>query len=211
MAGPWRLVNGRELYDLRTDPGQRKDIANGNADTAGRLREAGKAWWDSLGAASIEPVRTTIGGPQDPVLLTPLDWQSRSSLPLTRDDVIRGTPANGQWLLHVVAEGSYDILIRRWPLTINRTLRDGFFAPEKARLRMGTTDEFRAVTPETVGVNFRVALKPGPVALQTWLTGEGKTSGAYFVEIRRAIEVRSAKPVPQPRDPVRPPRPIVVE
>ncbi|HWB05992.1 MAG TPA: sulfatase-like hydrolase/transferase [Verrucomicrobiales bacterium] len=204
ISGPWRLVNGRELYDLRTDPGQRKDVAGSNAETVQRLTGGGRTWWESLPLKDLEPTRITIGGPQDPVLLTPLDWLSRSAGPVTREDVIRGTPANGPWLLNVVTEGSYDILLRRWPLTVNRSLHDSFFTPDKARLRVGTMDETRPVTPEAIGVNFRVTLKPGPAALQTWLTGEGKTCGAYFVEVRRAVEVRSAKPVKQPIDPVKP-------
>jgi len=133
-----------------------------------------------------------------------LDWLSRSAVPLTREDVIRGTTDNGPWLLNVISGGSYDILLRRWPLTVNRPLHDSFFTPDKARLRVGTIDESRAVPPGAAGINFRVTLKSGPLTLQTWLTGEGKTSGAYFVEVRRAVEIRSAKPVPQPRDPVRP-------
>jgi hypothetical protein len=97
----------------------------------------------------------------------------------------------------VVTDSAYDILLRRWPLTVDRALSDSFFVVEKARIRMGTHDESRPVAPTATGVNFRVTLKPGPVALQTWFTGGGKNSSAYFVEIRRAIEVRSAKPVPQ--------------
>ncbi len=199
MAGPWRLINGRELYDLRTDPGQRKNLAGEQSETVQRLRTAGESWWNRLAPDKLEPVRTIVGGVQDPVLLTPHDWLARGSSPVTRDDVIRGTPANGQWLLEVAGEGNYDILLRRWPLTVNRALNDSFFTPDKARLRLGTADETKSVPPGSTGVNFRVALKPGPAALQTWLTGDGKTSGAYFVEVRRAVEVRAAKPVPQPQ------------
>jgi arylsulfatase A-like enzyme len=197
MDGPWRLINGRELYDLRTDPGQRKNIAAGNREAVERLRAAGDAWWRDLSPERLEPVRILVGGPQDPVLLTPHDWLARGTAPLTRDDVIRGVPAAAPWLLHVVTDSAYDILLRRWPLTVDRALSDSFFVVEKARIRMGTHDESRPVAPTATGVNFRVTLKPGPVALQTWFTGGGKNSSAYFVEIRRAIEVRSAKPVPQ--------------
>jgi arylsulfatase B len=204
LSGSWRLVNERELYDLRTDPGQRRNVAATNTETVQRLRQAGMTWWQSLGASNIEPARTTIGGPQDPVLLTPLDWLSRSAQPMSREDVIAGTPANGQWLLNVAADGSYDILLRRWPLTVNRVLHDSFFNPDKVRLRVGTVDETREIPANAAGVNFRVTLKQGPAALQSWLTGEGKSSGAYFVEVRRAVEIRTAKPVPQPKDPVRP-------
>ena len=197
MSGPWRLINGRELYDLRSDPGERKNLAADNAETVQRLRTSAEAWWKSLAPENLEPVRTLIGGAQDPVLLTPQDWLSRGSVAVTRDDIIAGRPANGQWVLQVAAEGNYDLLLRRWPLTVNRALNDSFFTPDKARIRLGTHDETRPVPPGATGMNFRVALKPGPVALQTWFSGQGKTSGAYFVEIRRAVEVRAARAVPE--------------
>ena len=197
MSGPWRLINGRELYDLRTDPGQRKNLAATNAETVQRLRAAAEAWWQALAPDKLEPVRAIVGGAQDPVLLTPHDWLARGGAAVTRDHIIAGTPASGQWVLHVAAEGNFDILLRRWPLTVNRALHDSFFTPDKARLRVGTHDETKPVPPGATGMNFRVALKPGPVALQTWFTGAGKTSSAFFVEIRRAVEVRAAKPLPQ--------------
>lgn len=204
MAGSWRLINGLELYDLRTDPGQRKNVAATNADTVQRLRAAGETWWKSVSESLPQPVRSTVGGPQDPVLLTPHDWQARGAQPITRDAVISGTPANGQLLLEVTKEGAYDILLRRWPLTVERPIADSFFQPEKARLRMGTVDETKPVPAGATGVNFRVTLKPGPLALQTWFTAGDKTCGAYFVELRKAVEVRSAKPAPQPPPPRKP-------
>ena len=197
MSGPWRLINGRELYDLRADPGQRNNLAAAQADTVLRLRTAGEAWWNSLAPDKLEPVRTIVGGPQDPVLLTPHDWLARGSAPITRDDVIRGVSANSQWLVQIASEGNYDVLLRRWPLTVERALNESFFTPDKARIRFGTHDETKPVPAGSTGMNFRVALKPGPATLQTWFTGEGKTCGAYFVEIRRAVEVRAAKPVAQ--------------
>jgi arylsulfatase A-like enzyme len=198
MDGYWRLINGRELYDLRSDPGQSKNLAAAHPDTVQRLRTAAETWWQNLAPEKLQPVPTNVGGAQDPVLLTPHDWLARSSTALTRDAIIAGAPANFPWLLHIASEGNYDILLRRWPLTVNRALSDSFFTPDKARLRLGPLDETKPVLPGATGANFRVALKPGPLALQTWFTGGGKTSGAYFVEIRRAVEVRSAKPVPQP-------------
>jgi arylsulfatase A-like enzyme len=199
MSGPWRLINGRELYDLRSDPGQRKNIANTNAETVQRLRASAESWWQNLSTDKLECIRTTIGGVQDPVLLTPHDWMARGGSAVSRQDVMAGTPANGQWLLHVASEGHYDILLRRWPLTVNRALSDSFFTPDKARLRIGPQDETRPVLPGATGINFRITLKPGPAVLQTWFTGAGKTSGAFFVEIRRAVEIRAARPVPEPR------------
>lgn len=205
MDGPWRLINGQELYDLRTDPGQRRNIASQHPEVRQRLETAGEAWWKQVATPPPQPVRITIGGPHDPVILTPQEWQSRSSRALSRNEIIQGIPANAPWLLDVQTEGNYDILLRRWPLTVDRQLDDSFFKATTARLRVGTHDESRPVTEGARGVSFRVTLKPGPAALQSWLTDGEKSSGAYYVEVRRATEVRAAKPAPQIIQPVKAP------
>jgi arylsulfatase B len=197
LSGPWRLINGRELYDLRTDPAQRRNIAADHSDIVEQLRGTADAWWQSLAPDKIQPAPVLAGGAQDPVLLTPQEWICRTPPVMTREDVLRGTPAHGQWLMEIARDGNYDILLRRWPLTVNRMLSDNFFVPEKARLRAGTFDETRAVPAGATGISFRAALKQGPLTLQTWLSGGGKSSSAFFVEVRRAVEVRAAKPVPQ--------------
>jgi arylsulfatase A-like enzyme len=196
MSGNWRLINGRELYDLREDPAQRRNLAGTNPDIVGQLRESAEAWWQRLAPDKLEPVRAVVGGVQDPVVLTPLDWLARGGVAITRSAVMEGAPANSRWMLEIASAGNYDILLRRWPLTVNRTLADAFFNPDKARIRIGAEDQSKDVPPGADGVNFRVALKAGPVTLQTWLAGEGRSSGAYFVEIRRGVEVRRARPVP---------------
>ena len=38
MSGKWRLVNGKQLYDIRRDPGQKDDIAGKHPDQVVRLR-----------------------------------------------------------------------------------------------------------------------------------------------------------------------------
>jgi arylsulfatase A-like enzyme len=196
MSGNWRLINGRELYDLSKDPAQRRNIAGAHPDIVAQLRGSAEAWWQKLAPDKIEPVRAVVGGVQDPVLLTPLDWLARGGVALTRSAVMEGAPANSRWMLEIASEGNYDILLRRWPFTVNRALAEAFFFPDKARIRIGAEDQSKDVPPGADGVNFRVALKAGPVTLQTWLAGQGRSCGAYFVEIRRGVEVRRAKPVP---------------
>jgi arylsulfatase A-like enzyme len=199
LSGPWRLINGRELYDLRTDPGQRRDLSAAQPDMVQQLKALAEARWTALAPASVEPVRAVIGGPQDPVALQAGDWASRSSAPLTREDILRGTIANGQWLLHIASEGKYDIVLRRWPMTVSRSLHEGFFVPDKARIRIGTADQQIPVPAGAASVSFRVELKTGPVALQTWLiAASGQSCGAYYVECRKALEVRAAQPVVDP-------------
>lgn len=44
----YKLVNGVELYDLATDPGEREDVAARHPGVVDRLRTAYEAWWDGV-------------------------------------------------------------------------------------------------------------------------------------------------------------------
>jgi hypothetical protein len=57
----------------------------------------------------------------------------------------------------------------------------------KARLRVGSVDETKFVSPGAKGVTFTLRLKPGRTTLQTWLLDRADTElcGAYFAYVRR--------------------------
>ena len=48
MTRRWRLVGGRELYDIKANPGQTRDLAAEHPDVVARLREAHERWWDEV-------------------------------------------------------------------------------------------------------------------------------------------------------------------
>src|SRR5690606_12547669 len=48
MNQRWRYLNGTELYDLKTDPGQQHDVAAEHPQVVADLRQAYEQWWRSL-------------------------------------------------------------------------------------------------------------------------------------------------------------------
>ena len=42
---PWRLINGKELYDIKADPGQKRDVAADHPDAVDQLTDFYEAWW----------------------------------------------------------------------------------------------------------------------------------------------------------------------
>ena len=48
MTERWRLVEGRELYDIKADPSQRNDVAAANPAVVQRLTRAHVEWFDSV-------------------------------------------------------------------------------------------------------------------------------------------------------------------
>ena len=49
----WRLIDGKELYDIGNDLAQRKDVANQHPEIVAQLRSIYKPFWDSVSPRMI--------------------------------------------------------------------------------------------------------------------------------------------------------------
>ncbi len=47
-TGRWRLVNNKQLYDIRADRGETKNVAGEHPEVVADLRKKYDAWWDTL-------------------------------------------------------------------------------------------------------------------------------------------------------------------
>jgi arylsulfatase len=202
MWDKWRLVNDRELYDLRADPGQARDVAAVHPDVVRKLHDHYEAWWAGAAPALADFSPISIGAAQEnPVTLSAADWADVycDNMP----DLRAGVSRNGPWNLLVERDGTYEIELRRWPREADAAIAAGvppFRAVDgglpagkalpivKARLRLGDVDESKPVGPEDRGVTFTLPLKAGTrTRLQTWFyDADGKElCGAYFAYVLR--------------------------
>jgi arylsulfatase B len=137
----WRLINGRELYDLRADPEQRRDVAAQHPAVVARLREDYEAWWELVSARLDEPIPMPLGDPRaGTVCLTAHDWRrdpgpERITAPEAAGDDVRavwnqalvrlGVAQRGYWEVEVRRAGTYRIELRRWPREADLALSAG--------------------------------------------------------------------------------------
>jgi arylsulfatase A-like enzyme len=184
MTEQWRLVGGKELYDIQADPGQKNDLATDRPAVVSRLREAYDDWWESLKPVFDEFVTIGIGSDAEPVTrLVAHDWHppSQAESPWNQSHVRNGHVGNGFWAIEVLRPGKYAFALRRWPDHV-----DGPLEATKARLKIGPHDLAQPVDADATKATFTVDLRPGKTRLQTWLTmPDGNTRGAYFVYSRR--------------------------
>jgi arylsulfatase A-like enzyme len=183
MTSRYRLINGRELYDIRADPGQESDIAPANADLVARLRAEYESWWTSLTEGFDDYVRLAIGSDhENPTTLTAHDWHTHDRpVPWNHGHIRRGLDAEGFWAVDVVRSGLYQLTLRRWPKE-----QSGGLEAVEARLQMAGKELVQKVSPEAKYAIFRLELPAGPTRLETWLTSAvGKKRGAYFVDVQR--------------------------
>lgn len=75
MSQDWRLVNGVELFDMRTDPGQRTNVIDKHPEQAARMRAFYDAWWAELEPTFARTTEIHLGHPDHPIVqLTGHDW-----------------------------------------------------------------------------------------------------------------------------------------
>jgi arylsulfatase A-like enzyme len=189
MTDRWRLVNGRELYEIERDPGQARDVSGEHPEIVAALRTHYERWWDDVSASHDQYARIVVGSDEEnPSRLTCHDWHD-SDPPWNQSMIRQGREANGFWAIEVDRDGTYEVELRRWPVEEPRPINDGPGSKaETARLLIGEVDESKPVGSEDIAVTFRMPLTAGPTRLQTWLEGPEGARGAYFVSVHRLAD-----------------------
>ncbi len=183
MTERWRLINGRELFDIQQDPGQQHDLSADHPEVMQQLRAEYEGWWKSLAAARQRTVSVAIGSEQQPVVdLTAHDWLNEAT-PWDQTMIEKGPWQNGPWAIDVAQDGTYEITFSRWPLRLQRSLE-----ASSARLSIQGQNIEQAVAAEADRVAFKIELKSGTTRLQGYLSdNQGRTRGPFFVRIRRLM------------------------
>ena len=175
MTDHWRLVNGRELYDIHADAGQKNDVANEHSDVVQKLRRAYEDWWADVSQRFDEYCEIVIGSDKEnPTRLTSHDWHGGDLPPWDQTHILKGERANGFWAVEVAQAGEYEFVLRRWPMEVDRPMDAAIpggqaIQASTARLTIGEVDLTSPVGAEAKEIVFRTSLKPGKMKLQTWL------------------------------------------
>jgi len=184
MTNRWRLVNGRELYDMQDDPKQQSNVAESHPQVLEKMRGEYDEWWKSLSVVFDRYVRISLGSKAEPVtLLHSHDWHPTAggNSPWHQNHVRNGFIGNGYWAVNVEQAGSYEVTLRRWPAQLDKPLE-----ATMARVQVGEVSAELEVDAAATHASFKLDLPAGPARLQSWLSlPEGKQRGAFFVYIRR--------------------------
>ena len=193
MTEQYRLINGKELYDIAADPGQKTDIAADHPEVVTRLRSEYETWWASLEPVFDEHVRFNLGGAENPTTLMSHDWFMEGTKPSIWHHryIQEGRLGNGPFMVNIVRAGKYRITPMRWPDYIDKPsgcvkaaveLRvSGDGADLNGLVKARATTKLDPALPAT---SLELKLPAGPAALTTTLTREnGETFGGYYVKV----------------------------
>ena len=191
MTDRWRLVNGKELYDIKADPVQKNDIASRNPQVVEKLRNDYEGWWADVSQRFDEYCEIIIGTDKhNPTRLMSHDWHA-PQVPWNQGAVLSGMQANGFWAVDVERDGMYQFELRRWPKELNAPINEAIpggkaITATEARLKIADADMTVPVSRDARAVTFKIGLKAGKTRLQTWFMDDrGNSRGAYYVYVKR--------------------------
>ncbi len=189
MTDRWRLVNGKELYDIKADPAQKKNIAGEHPAVVEELRGEYDKWWQSLTPEFDKYCRIVLGGEENPTRLMSHDWHC-GNVPWSQGHIRRGTASNGFWAVQIAADGEYEFDLRRWPIEVDAPITASIpggkaIKARTAKLAVQDIEVSKEIPADARAVTFRVQLKKGDTKVQTWFEGEGQSRGAYYAYVRR--------------------------
>lgn len=106
----WKLVDGKELYDLEADPDEKSDVAEANPGVVAELRAAYEAWFKDVSATrGYAPPRMKLGTKhENPTMLTRQDW--RGPRAGWKDGDL------GHWEVEIARPGRYEFTLTFPPM-----------------------------------------------------------------------------------------------
>ena len=213
MTDQWRLVNGKELYDINKDRAQLNDVSDDYPDTVYKLRDEYERWWDLVNPGFDEEIPIALGLDSHPVRLSSHDWRGDGDHVVWNQSQIRqGRITNSYLEVDVKTAGTYEVKLCRWPVEGNgRKICEGidgddivwnkdgvdkrqhhFYTGGKAlniveaSLSIGGIQCQAEVNDHDWSVTFRINLNKGPDHLQTFFRlADGRELGAYYTYVKK--------------------------
>lgn len=209
MQNKWRLVNGKELYNIAEDKGQKKDVAKENLERVEAMRAFYDAWWERVSVQFDEEIYFRIGNPEEnPITLTCHDVHAdNGNQPWNQRYIRSGAKGKGYWSIEVLEEGEYEVSLRRYPIEAD-VIINGTVPPitksekpglendyvegvnlkyTKASIKVGESiNESVNVSSTDKSANFNVHLTKGKTQLNaSFFNAKGEENIAYYVYITK--------------------------
>jgi len=167
----YKMVNGKELYDLEADPAESHDISDSQPARLAELRASYEAWFhDVASTRNFEPPRIYLGTKfENPVLLTRQDW---------RGPLASWVPGGlGYWEVDVRSTGTYELTL------IFPEIKEG----GKAWATLGGVKSEIDIAPGAKSATLKLAgVATGPTRAEAGLSLGGKSPiGPYYLDVRQ--------------------------
>jgi len=194
----WRLVNGRQLYHVGRDVGQKTDVADQHPEVFKAMAEHYADWHREARPLFDLPRWITVGSrAANPMILYAQDWtggycDNRGGL--------TAATAQGYWNVVVENAGVYELELRRWPKESKKSLTEGWNGPgdrsrsarpiSAANVQVANSNYTLEAIPGDELVRFRIKLPKGKTQLATtFMDAEDRAlCSAIYLYVHRLID-----------------------
>ncbi|MHC4997068.1 MAG: arylsulfatase, partial [Planctomycetota bacterium] len=122
MTDKWRLIDGKELYNMSADPGQTNDLAYEFPVVAETLKAEYEAWWSDLSDVFDSYVPIVIGhDAENPARVTAHDWHYKA-VPWNQNLVKQNNAWSGYWEIEIARRGTYEFTLYQQDVEANHPL-----------------------------------------------------------------------------------------
>ncbi|WP_446050487.1 arylsulfatase [Zobellia laminariae] len=204
MSTEWRLIDGTELYNTVTDPGQKNDVASEHPDIVLKMQAFYDSWWTSI-EPEMRYAEIPVGHKEaNPVTITVHDMHTTDNIPWNQVQIRQGEYApNGYYSVNIVEDGDYEFKLYRYPpesgLSLNAA-SDEIMASstvdelpvgrsivfERAEVQLGDITLKESADVDRPYVQLEGNLKKGSYELHSdFFTAEGGRIPAYYIVINK--------------------------
>ena len=181
----WRLIDGKELYDIRADPGQERDVAAVNPQIVGKLRADYEKWWSGLEPSIERHAWIVLGsGNENPATLTCMDWHvaNTAGIPWDQSHIRKVIDSNGYWMVEFERSGTYEFTLRQAPAEAGVPIQASV-----ASVSVGNGEVSAEIPEGAMSVAVTMDVEAGRKRMMTRFAdaSTGRERGAYFVDVRR--------------------------
>jgi hypothetical protein len=115
MTDEWRLVNGIELYKIKTDKEQRTNIASKYPKVVEKLKNEYEIWWMKTSVRANQYQYINIGDNSITTLFSHDLHNEQNKIPAWNQEMVRqGVSSKGYWTVEVTKKGLYHFKLMRW-------------------------------------------------------------------------------------------------
>ena len=207
MSDKMRLINGKELYDIASDPSQSKDLAAQFPEIVDKMKGYYEEWWQSVSADFTDFTPIVLGSDkQNPVEISCHEQHlEEPKIPWDQDNIrlANRNPFGGEFTIEFEQSGDYEIEISRWPFEANLKLNEAVsgikatattnMIPDgkalnliKAFIKMGDWNQEKAVDAEAKTIQFKGSFTKGKSTLSAYFMDDTNLKwGAFYFRITR--------------------------
>lgn len=211
MADKWRLVNGKELFNIEDDSNQSVDLAGQYPEKVEVMRNYYEEWWTHVSTKFSEFPTINVGSKhQNPVSISCADAHT-NKIPWNQYHIKKGkiNSFGGYYSINFEKAGYYEISISRWPFESSLDVSNKMLSGSKPSFYIGNipiylkgisgdkgpsfvsggvkVDDWvqtKNVKQGETAVNFEGYFQEGIKSLNAWFTNsEEEDWGAYYVKI----------------------------